>query len=99
MDLQFLSIVAGAIVGPILTALLKRLPVVRDSGNDGLGAAINVGVCLVVFVLLGAFLPLAYPELPKDLTTWVKAGLAAAGLGGGMHNVWRKKLSPPKEIS
>lgn len=90
---EWLAIAAGGMLSPVITALVKKIPAVEEAGADKLGAAINLGVCTLLFVLAGAVLPRAYPELPPDLETWVRMGLAAGGAGNAGNNIYRKTVA------
>ena len=87
---EWVTIVTGSFLGPFLTWMVKKIPAVQTSGGEKLGAAINFGVCLILFIGVGAILPRAYPELPHDLQSWVQMGMAAAAAGNAGNNVYRK---------
>lgn len=84
---SLLAVLAGSVVGPIVTAMLKKLSVV----DPGLGAAINLGATLVLY--LGAWWLVADHD-PAQLETYVGLALAAVGIGSAGVNVYRKKIAP-----
>lgn len=86
MTETFLAILAGSVLGPILTALVKRVPWI----DSELGAALNLG--LTVALYLGAW-GLWTGGDRAQLEQWLTWALAAAGVGGAGNNVWRKRMA------
>lgn len=84
---SLLAILAGSVVGPILTSLLKRLSFI----DAGLGAAVNVVATLALY--LAAWWAVTGAD-PAALGLYLLWALAAAGLGGGANNLYRKRVMP-----
>lgn len=82
---SLLAILAGTVVGPILTALLKRLSFI----DSGLGAAVNLVATLALYV--AAWWVVTGGD-PGALGVYLAWALAAAGLGGAANNVYRKRI-------
>lgn len=82
---SLLGILAGAVVGPMLTTLLKRLPWI----DEQLGAAVNLVATLGLYA--GAWWLVTGGDRAA-LELYLTMALAAAGLGGAANNVWRKRM-------
>lgn len=81
-----IAILVGAIVGPILTALMKQVSWV----NEELGGAINLGLTVGIYLGVWAWVTGGDKTLLEQWLTWA---LAAAGVGSAGNNFWRKKMS------
>lgn len=87
MSETILAILVGSILGPILTALVKRVPWI----DAELGAAVNLGLTVAVYLVAWAWWTGGDRALLEQWLTWA---LAAAGVGGAGNNLWRKRLAP-----
>lgn len=82
---SLLAILAGAVVGPIVTAALKRLSIV----DAQLGAAINLASTLGLYLLAWWLVTGGDRAVLEVYVVWA---LAAAGVGQAGNNLWRKRL-------
>lgn len=81
-----LMILAGAVVGPIVTSLLKRFSWI----DPQLGAVVNIVATMILYVLAWGLVTGGDREM---LWTYVAWALAAAGIGGAANNFYRKRVS------
>lgn len=84
---SLLSVLVGAVVGPFVTAAVKKLGIV----DAKLGSAINLIATLALY--LGAWWVVADGD-PAQFDVYVTLALAAAGLGSAANNVYRKRILP-----
>jgi hypothetical protein len=84
---SILPVLAGALAGPLLTWAAKKLPFV----DEGLGAVVNIGVTVGLYLLGWAVFAKGDRQ---QLATYMMWALAAAGVGGAGNNLWRKRLMP-----
>lgn len=90
-ELLELAPVTGAISfsGSVLTGMIRRAVAGID---DPIG--LNLVVCVVLALLLGAILPHAFDGLPTDFTAWAGVGGTAAASGAWTHNRFVKDKEP-----
>jgi len=81
-----LAMLVGSVLGPFVTAALKRLSWV----DAQLGSAINLGVNVLAYVVAWWLIGGADRALLEQYLLW---GLGAGGVGSAANNVWRKRFS------
>lgn len=84
---SLLAILAGAVVGPIATAALKRLSIL----DPQLGAAINLIATIALYLVAWWLVTGADRTALESFLLWA---LAAAGVGQAGNNFWRKRVMP-----
>lgn len=81
-----LALLVGTIVSPILTEVLKKIPWV----DNDLGAALNMGVNVLLYAV--AWATLGHHD-PATMQTWLLWGFSAAGIGSAGVNVMKSRGS------
>jgi len=82
---MMLAVLTGAFVGPLVTELLKLIPKVSQK----LGATINLGATLALYLVAWWLWTGADRALAEKYFLWA---CAASGLAGAGVNLYRKKL-------
>jgi len=81
-------LLVGSIVTPVVTEVLKRLSWV----DEELGAAINLGVCVVIYLVGWAVVG---GHDPATMQSWLMWGLGTAGVGSAAVNVIKTRGGSP----